>query len=199
MNPTRTSLLSAFDLPPSSPAVKRRSRKRNGSSHLLAALEDGPSPPSPRLAALRFASPDDGGLRPPSPRSPRLAALRFASLAALLLLSGCYKATFVADARVPDDVEPTHEQWNDFFLFGTTGTAHTDVRSHCPGGAAVVRTGGNVGTMLLAVITIGIYTPRKTYITCAPSPVHGVPAVPPPPQSQSAPPSAPSDGEGGAP
>lgn len=176
MNPTRTSLLSAFDLPPSSPAVKRRSRKRNGSSHLLAALEDGPSPPSPRLAALRFAS-----------------------LAALLLLSGCYKATFVADARVPDDVEPTHEQWNDFFLFGTTGTAHTDVRSHCPGGAAVVRTGGNVGTMLLAVITIGIYTPRKTYITCAPSPVHGVPAVPPPPQSQSAPPSAPSDGEGGAP
>lgn len=178
MTPTRTSLLSAFAPAPPLPAVKRRPRKRNGSSHPLASLEG-------------------GGHRPPNPRSARLAALRFASLAALFLLSGCYKATFVADARVPDDVEPTHEEWNDFFLFGTTGTANTDVRSHCPGGAAVVRTGGNVGTTLLAIVTLGIYTPRKVYITCAPSPVHAVPGAPHP-APVAAPPAAP-PAEGGAP
>jgi hypothetical protein len=120
-----------------------------------------------------------------------------AAVCALMLSStGCYKATFIADARAPT-VEPTHEEWDDFFLFGTTGEAKHDVRAYCAGGAAVVRTGGNFATGLVSVVTIGIYTPRKTYFTCNPAPPYGG-TVPAPPVPSGEGTGAP-QGEGGAP
>jgi Bor protein len=89
-----------------------------------------------------------------------------ASGALLLCASGCYKATFYDNPRVSKGEE--HEQWTDFFVFGTVGTEHIDVKQFCPTGeAALVRTGGNVGTGLVGALTIGIYTPRKVYVTCA--------------------------------
>jgi hypothetical protein len=85
---------------------------------------------------------------------------------ALLLMSGCYKATFYKNASVVKGEE--HEEWTDFFVFGMVGTERIDVNRFCPTGeAAVVRTGGNVGTGLVGALTIGIYTPRKVYVTCA--------------------------------
>jgi hypothetical protein len=86
--------------------------------------------------------------------------------ALLLGVSGCYKATFYKNASVVKGEE--HEQWTDFFVFGTVGTEHIDVKQFCANGeAAVVKTGGNVGTGVIGVLTIGIYTPRKVYVTCA--------------------------------
>jgi len=35
----------------------------------------------------------------------------------------------------------------------------------------MVRTGANFGTGFLSVITLGIYTPHKVYVTCA-APAH---------------------------
>jgi hypothetical protein len=85
---------------------------------------------------------------------------------ALLLTGGCYKATFYKNASVVKGEE--HEEWTDFFVFGLVGTERIDVKRFCPTGeAAVVRTGGNVGTGLVGALTIGIYTPRKVYVTCA--------------------------------
>jgi len=86
--------------------------------------------------------------------------------ALLLSASGCYKATFYKNATVTKGEE--HEEWTDFFVFGTVGTERIDVKKFCPtGDVAVVRTGGNVGTGLVGALTIGIYTPRKVYVTCA--------------------------------
>jgi hypothetical protein len=86
--------------------------------------------------------------------------------ALLLGTSGCYKATFYKDASAVKGEE--HEEWTDFFVFGMVGSEQIDVKKFCSNGdAAVIRTGGNVGTGLVGALTIGIYTPRKVYVTCA--------------------------------
>lgn len=55
-------------------------------------------------------------------------------------------------------------------MFGIVGTERVDVKKFCPtGDVALVRTGGNVGTGVVGALTIGIYTPRKVYVTCAAS------------------------------
>ncbi len=86
--------------------------------------------------------------------------------ALLLATSGCYKATFYKNASVVKGEE--HDEWTDFFVFGMVGNEHIDVKKFCANGdAAVIRTGANVGTGVIGVLTIGIYTPRKVYVTCA--------------------------------
>jgi Bor protein len=87
-------------------------------------------------------------------------ALAFATCTA-----GCYKATFV---KSPDAVKrnPTHEEWTHHYVFGLVGDEKYDVRQWCPNGTAAVRTGGNAGTTALSIVTLGIYTPRKVYVTC---------------------------------
>jgi hypothetical protein len=96
---------------------------------------------------------------------PRL-GIAIVGAALLLGASGCYKATFYKNASVTKG--EAHDEWTDFFVFGTVGTERIDVKKFCPtGDVAVVRTGGNVATGLVGVVTIGIYTPRKVYVTCA--------------------------------
>jgi hypothetical protein len=96
----------------------------------------------------------------------RRLGIALATGALLLCASGCYKATFYKNATVSKGAE--HEEWTDFFVFGAVGTESVDVEKFCPtGDVAVVRTGGNVATGLVGVVTIGIYTPRKVYVTCA--------------------------------
>jgi hypothetical protein len=92
-------------------------------------------------------------------------ARRFLAAAALFATTGCYKVT-VIDDRVPPTEDPTHEEWTDFFIFGLVGTEEFDVRAYCSGPASEVRTGGNVGTVVVSALTLGIYTPRKVYIHC---------------------------------
>ena len=88
------------------------------------------------------------------------------ALTALFAMSGCYKATFYRDPSVIKGEE--HERWTDFFVFGLVGTESFDVHSFCPAGdVAQIQTGGNVGTGIIGFITLGIYTPRKIYVTCA--------------------------------
>lgn len=83
---------------------------------------------------------------------------------AMLLFTGCYRITFV-DRSVTPGVE--HDEWTDFFLFGLVGHERVEVSRFCPSGeVAMVRTGGNFGTGLVGVVTLGIYTPRKVYVTC---------------------------------
>jgi hypothetical protein len=95
------------------------------------------------------------------------APIRAGALAALLLsalLSGCYQATFVRN--VPP-AGPPQDRWTSFFVFGTVGVEHIDLRALCPGGSVrMIATGGNLATQLVAIITVGIYTPRKFYWQC---------------------------------
>ena len=101
------------------------------------------------------------------PSSLRLAG----AFAALLGVAGCYKATFYQNPNAVAGVR--HERWSDFFILGLVGSEHFDVRDFCgPESIAEVRTGGNFATGLVSAVTIGIYTPRKVYITCAAKPGH---------------------------
>ena len=48
------------------------------------------------------------------------------------------------------------------------GTEDIDVTRYCASQRlAMVRTGANVGTGVVSILTIGIYTPRKIYVTYA--------------------------------
>ena len=79
--------------------------------------------------------------------------------------AGCYKATFLRDPGVMRG--SVHDRWTDFFLFGLIGEDVIDVNDFCPGGRiAEVQTGGNFGTGVIYVLTLGIYTPRKVYVRC---------------------------------
>lgn len=90
----------------------------------------------------------------------------FAVAVALTATTGCYKATFYQDPRAVAGEE--HDRWSDFFVFGLVGTEDFDTRDYCEhDDVAEVRTGANFGTAAVSVLTIGIYTPRKFYITCA--------------------------------
>jgi hypothetical protein len=91
---------------------------------------------------------------------------RGAALALLLLGSGCYKATFIRDPTVVRGLE--YDEWVGFFVFGLVNEQSIDVYRFCPDGqVAQVQTGGNLGTTLVSALTLGIYTPRKVYVTCA--------------------------------
>lgn len=85
---------------------------------------------------------------------------------ALLGASGCYKATFIRDPSASAGAE--HDRWVHFFVFGLVGDPTIDVHEFCPDGkVARVQTGANFGTGLVTGLTLGIYAPRKVYVTCA--------------------------------
>jgi Bor protein len=92
---------------------------------------------------------------------------RAATVALICLgLTSCYKATFIRDAQAVSGEE--HDKWTTFFIYGLVGTEEVEVKDFCPSGdAAVIRTGGNFATGFVSAITLGIYTPRKVYVTCA--------------------------------
>lgn len=89
-----------------------------------------------------------------------------AALLTAMVSTGCYKATFVAEPGAAKRA-PDHEEWEDHYLFGTTGKTDIDVQRYCPNGVGAVRTGGNAGTTTLSIVTLGVYTPRKVYIACS--------------------------------
>lgn len=92
-------------------------------------------------------------------------SLRLWVLTLLLGLSGCYKASFYQGSTVRGT---QHEEWTNFFLFGLIGHDRVDVREFCPNSeVASLRSGANVGTTVVSVLTVGIYTPRKVYVSCA--------------------------------
>lgn len=87
----------------------------------------------------------------------------------LLANASCFKASFYTDPKLVRGLE--HDQWTDFFLFGLVGNESFDVQQFCDNRPiAEVKTGGNFATSLVSYLTLGIYTPRKVYVTCAASP-----------------------------
>jgi hypothetical protein len=92
--------------------------------------------------------------------------LRMLVACAVLASSGCYKATFHQSSSAVRGAQ--HEEWTDYFLLGLVNHQTYDVRQLCgETPPAAVRTGGNFLTGLVSVLTIGIYTPRKLYVSCS--------------------------------
>lgn len=90
-----------------------------------------------------------------------------ALLLVLTLLPGC-SATF-HDARITPGEEKT--QWAHHYVLGSLGEAEVDVRDHCATARAhEIWIGEDALTLLVSVVTLGIYTPRKVAIICEKAP-----------------------------
>jgi len=89
------------------------------------------------------------------------------AIGSLLSVGGCHQVTSI-DPSYPS-APVTHDEWTDFFVFGIVGDEAFDSGDYCSGDAATVVTGANVGTAIVGVLTLGIYTPRKVYISCDPA------------------------------
>jgi Bor protein len=77
----------------------------------------------------------------------------------LLVLAGC--------AEPPHTVAPVREHWAPAYVFGIWGKSELDVRDDCPTtGAARVRVGATWSTVLVSVVTLGLYTPREVIVHC---------------------------------
>jgi hypothetical protein len=77
----------------------------------------------------------------------------------LLALVGC--------AEPPNAVTPVREHWVPAYVFGIWGKSELDVRDDCPTtGAARVRVGATWSTVLVSIVTLGMYTPREVIVHC---------------------------------
>lgn len=89
--------------------------------------------------------------------------------AALSLMGGCYKATFVTNAA-PAGGTQTKKVF--FFVYGLLGQPQkVDVRELCPSGTVhQIRTKLTVGNALLQGFTGGIVAPRTVEVQCGVAP-----------------------------
>jgi hypothetical protein len=83
---------------------------------------------------------------------------------AAALSCGCAGAT-------PAVVAPPREHWVPGYLFGIWGKAELDARDDCPTtGPDNVRIGATWSTLLVSVVTLGMYTPREVRVQCKAAP-----------------------------
>jgi hypothetical protein len=95
----------------------------------------------------------------------RLSA-RVLALVAALGPSSC-AATFTEPRTARSE---SRSVWASYYVVGIIGREEVDVREHCPSGqASEVETGATLATLGVSLLTIGIYTPRRVLITCAPA------------------------------
>ena len=87
--------------------------------------------------------------------------------ASLLALStaGCFHQV-VQTGRAPS-ATVVDKPWVSTWLWGLVAAQPIDVRQQCPSGVAVITTEQSFINGLLAVVTIGIWTPQHVQITCA--------------------------------
>lgn len=94
-------------------------------------------------------------------------ALLLAAMCLALLANGCF-TTSLRDARMTPGEK--HDEWRSFFLYGMAGHAEVDVKEYCPGDVYEVAMGTNFGTWFVSIITLGIYSPEKIFVTCSSGP-----------------------------
>jgi hypothetical protein len=89
--------------------------------------------------------------------------LRKHAVACLLMEALCCACA----TTTPDALPPPHEHWVPGYVFGLWGKAELDVRDDCPvTGADNVRIGVTWSTVLVSLVTVGMYTPREVRVQC---------------------------------
>jgi hypothetical protein len=91
---------------------------------------------------------------------------RWGSLALVAVLgTGCFhQVVQTGRAASPTVVD---KEWVPGWLWGLVANDEVDVRRDCPMGVATVETEQSFMNGLVALVTIGIYTPQHVRITCA--------------------------------
>ena len=88
--------------------------------------------------------------------------------AALLVASGCYRVTVVAnETPVPAMAPSVDVPWAHSFVYGLVPPAVVTTAAKCPGGVQQVVTERSFLNGLVAVITYSLYTPIHITATCA--------------------------------
>lgn len=106
----------------------------------------------------------------------------FATIAVALLAAGgagCYSVTYAT--KSPPNYQ-SRSVWNHYFLWGLVNHSVVDMRRICPRGVARVQVGHSFANTLVAMLTVGLYSPATTEVWCAtgPPPPKPTPARPPP-------------------
>src|SRR3954451_16538370 len=87
-----------------------------------------------------------------------------ASLLALLT-TGCFHQV-VNTGRTPGTTV-VDKPWVSTWLWGLVAAQPIDARQQCPSGVALVTTEQSFANGVVAVVTLGIYTPQHVTIACA--------------------------------
>ena len=75
--------------------------------------------------------------------------------------------SFGCTGAAPAAAAPVREHWAPGYVFGIWGKAELDARDDCPTtGPDTVRIGASWSTLLVSVLTLGMYTPREVRIQC---------------------------------
>ena len=87
------------------------------------------------------------------------------TLAALVVVAGCYHYAVDQRPAAPGEALVTHEERRAIWLNGFVGTGEVDATKYC---AHPVRTELKVTAtdVLLSVATLLVYTPHTLYVTC---------------------------------
>jgi hypothetical protein len=81
----------------------------------------------------------------------------------LLAAALCSSCATTPSSALP----PPRYHWVPGYVFGLWGKAELDVRDDCPTtGADNMRIGVTWSTLLVSVLTIGMYTPREVRVQC---------------------------------
>jgi len=81
---------------------------------------------------------------------------------------GCYKATLM-DANVPRHaVVEEQTRWESYYMWGLVGSPQEDTREICGATPARVRQDAGFGEWIVGTLTLGIYSPRRLVVSCAP-------------------------------
>ncbi len=103
-------------------------------------------------------------VRSPHPNSIRPLAL----VAMLLMLSACYHATI--QTGLSPSAQTIEDKWASGWIYGLVPPATVQTMQGCPAGVAQVETQQSFTNGLVALITLGIYTPMEIIVTCADGP-----------------------------
>jgi hypothetical protein len=91
---------------------------------------------------------------------------RWASAALLALCTtGCFHQV-VNTGRTPGTTV-VDKPWVSTWLWGLVAAQPIDARQQCPSGVAAITTEQSFVNGLVALVTVGIYTPQHVTITCA--------------------------------
>ncbi len=82
-----------------------------------------------------------------------------------MALSGCYHATI--ETGLPPGNQTLEKPWASGWVFGLVPPSTVETASRCPNGVARVETKLSFLNQLVALITVGIYTPMAIRVTCA--------------------------------
>jgi hypothetical protein len=85
-------------------------------------------------------------------------------LAGLVPLAACMKVTHVTGLN-PGDV--AQRQKSHGFIWGLVGGDPVELKALCPSGVAMFRSYESAGDGLVALLTLGIYTPMTAEVRCA--------------------------------